>query len=81
MTFKGNAAGLEPDAKAPVSYINFYIGNTVVLAAVYNDQNDQKALDIIQSCFPDRKVVPIDCSDIIYGGGAIHCMTQQQPAA
>jgi agmatine deiminase len=81
MTFKGNAAGLEPDAKAPVSYINFYIGNTVVLAAVYNDQNDQKALGIIQSCFPDRKVVPIDCSDIIYGGGAIHCMTQQQPAA
>ncbi len=80
MTFKGTAAGLEPDAKAPVSYINFYIGNTVVLASTYNDPNDAKALEIIQSCFPDRKVVGIDCSDIIYGGGAIHCMTQQQPA-
>lgn len=67
-------------SKAPVSYVNFYIGNKVVLAATYNDPNDAKALEIIQSCFPDRKVVGIDCSDIIYGGGAIHCMTQQQPA-
>lgn len=79
MTFQGNAAGLAPNAKAPVSYINFYIGNTVVLASVFNDPNDQKAVDVIQSCFPDRKVVSIDCRDIIYGGGAIHCMTQQQP--
>jgi agmatine deiminase len=78
--FEGVAAGVSgSDAKAPVSYTNFYIGNTVVLAAVYNDPNDQKALDIIRSCFPDRKVVPIDCSDIIYGGGAVHCMTQQEP--
>jgi agmatine deiminase len=65
--------------KAPVSYANFYIGNKVVLASIFNDPNDQKALDIIQSCFPNRKVVGIDCSEIIYGGGAIHCMTQQQP--
>ena len=65
--------------KAPVSYCNFYIGNNVVLAAVFNDPNDTKALEIIQSCFPDRKVIPIDCSEIIYGGGAVHCMTQQQP--
>jgi agmatine deiminase len=65
--------------KAPVSYCNFYIGNTVVLAATFNDPNDEKALKIIQSCFPNRKVVPIDCTDIIYGGGAVHCMTQQQP--
>jgi len=69
----------EPGQKAPVSYCNFYIGNKVVLAATYNDPNDAKALEIIQSCFPDRKVVPIDCTDIIYGGGAIHCMTQQVP--
>lgn len=65
--------------KAPVSYANFYIGNEVVLACTFNDPNDAKALEIIQSCFPDRKVVGIDCSDVIYGGGAIHCMTQQQP--
>lgn len=81
LNFHDAAAGLEPDAKAPVSYTNFYIGNTVILAAVFNDPNDQKALEIIQSCFPGRQVVPIDCSDIIYGGGAVHCMTQQQPSA
>ena len=65
--------------KAPVSYVNFYIGNSVVLAPTYNDPNDETALKIIQSCFPDRKVVGIDCREIIYGGGSIHCMTQQQP--
>jgi len=79
-SFEGTAAGVSgSDAKAPVSYTNFYIGNTVVLMSVYNDPSDQKAVEIIQACFPGRKVVPIDCSDIIYGGGAIHCMTQQQP--
>lgn len=66
--------------KAPVSYCNFYIGNKVILVSVFNDPNDVKALQIIQSCFPSRKVVGIDCRDIIYGGGAIHCITQQQPA-
>lgn len=82
MNYVGAAAGLGgADAKAPISYTNFYIGNTVVLAAVFNDPNDEKALKIIRDCFPGRTVVPIDCSDIIYGGGAVHCMTQQQPRA
>lgn len=80
VNFKDAPAGNEPGSKAPVSYTNFYIGNTVVLMPLFNDPNDHKAAQIIQSCFPDKKVVPIDCSDIIYGGGAIHCMTQQQPA-
>lgn len=65
--------------KAPASYANFFIGNKVVLASTYNDPNDEKALAIIQSCFPDRKVVGIDCSELIYGGGALHCITQQEP--
>lgn len=64
---------------APVSYTNFYIGNEVVLAATFNDANDEKALKIIQDCLPKHKVIGLDCSDIIYGGGAIHCMTQQVP--
>ncbi len=80
MNFKDAPAGNESGSKAPVSYTNFYIGNTVVLAVIYNDPNDQKALQILQDCFPDKKVIPIDCSDLIYGGGAVHCMTQQQPA-
>lgn len=65
--------------RAPASYANAYIGNGIVLAETFNDPNDAKALEIIQACFLDRKIVPIDCTDIIYGGGAIHCMTQQQP--
>lgn len=66
-------------SKAPVSYANFYIGNKAVLVPSYNDPNDLKAQQIIQSCFPGRKIVPIDCRDIIYGGGAVHCMTLQEP--
>jgi len=65
--------------KAPVSYTNFYVGNAVVLAPVFNDENDGQALEILAKCFPGRKLVPVDCSDIIYGGGAVHCMTQQEP--
>ena len=65
--------------KAPVSYTNFYIGNKIVLVSIFNDPNDAKAMEIIKSCFPDREVVGIDSSDLIYGGGAIHCITQQEP--
>ncbi|MFA5880429.1 MAG: agmatine deiminase family protein [Candidatus Margulisiibacteriota bacterium] len=65
--------------QAPVSYANFYIGNKTVLVSIFNDQNDEKAISIIQSCFPDRKVIGIDCRDLIYGGGTIHCITQQEP--
>jgi agmatine deiminase len=65
--------------KAPVSYTNFYISNRVVLAPTFNDPNDAKAIEIIQSCFPEHKVIPIDCSELIYGGGALHCITQQIP--
>jgi agmatine deiminase len=64
--------------KAPVSYTNFYIGNTVVLMSIFNDSNDKKAMDIIQSLFKNHKVIGIDCSKIIYGGGAIHCITMQE---
>jgi agmatine deiminase len=69
----------EDGTKAPVSYINSYIGNSVVLVPIFNDPNDAQALEIFKSLFPDRKVVGIDCSEIIYGGGTIHCMTQQVP--
>ncbi len=65
--------------KAPVSYANFYIGNKTVLVSIFNDENDEKAISIIKSCFPDRNVVGIDCRDLIYGGGALHCITQQEP--
>jgi agmatine deiminase len=66
--------------RLPASYANFYIANGVVLVPVFNDPNDRVALDIFTDIFPDREIVPIYCGDLIWGFGAIHCMTQQQPA-
>ncbi|MCU1269305.1 MAG: peptidyl-arginine deiminase family protein [Acidobacteriaceae bacterium] len=66
--------------RLPASYANFYIANRVVLVPVFNDPNDRVALDILADIFPDRDVVGIYCGDLIWGFGAIHCMTQQQPA-
>ena len=57
------------DQQLPASYANFYIANKVVVVPVFNDKNDQRALDIIQSCVPDRKVIGIDSVDIILGLG------------
>ena len=65
--------------RLPASYANFYIANGVVLVPVFNDPNDRVALDILVDVFPDRDVVGIYCGDLIWGFGAIHCMTQQQP--
>jgi len=64
--------------KAPVSYTNFYIGNSIILMSIFNDTNDEKAMDIMQEIFPNHKVIGFDCSRIIYGGGAIHCITMQE---
>ena len=66
--------------RLPASYANFYIANGLVLVPVFNDPNDRIALDILADIFPDRDVVGIYCGDLIWGFGAIHCMTQQQPA-
>ena len=66
--------------RLPASYANFYIANGVVLVPVFNDPNDRIALNILADLFPDREVVGIACRDFIWGLGAIHCMTQQQPA-
>jgi agmatine deiminase len=66
--------------RLPASYANFYIANGVVLVPIFNDPNDRVALDILADIFPDRDVVGIYCGDLIWGLGAIHCMTQQQPA-
>ncbi|PYV65614.1 MAG: agmatine deiminase [Acidobacteria bacterium] len=66
--------------RLPASYANFYIANDLVLVPVFNDPNDRVALDILADIFPDRDIAPIYCGDLIWGFGAIHCMTQQQPA-
>jgi agmatine deiminase len=65
--------------RLPASYANFYIANGVVLVPTFNDPNDRQALNILADLFPDREIVGIHCGDFIWGLGAIHCMTQQQP--
>ena len=66
--------------RLPASYANFYIANAAVIVPTYRDKNDEKALQILQQCFPDRKVVGIDSTDIIWGLGSFHCLSQQEPA-
>ena len=66
--------------RLPASYGNFYIANGIVLVPVFNDPNDRVALDVLADLFPEREVVGIYSGDLIWGFGAVHCMTQQQPA-
>ena len=61
-------------------YLNYYVGNEVVLVPIYGDVNDQIALDIIANIYPTRKVIGINCLNLAIFGGMIHCVTQQQPA-
>jgi len=67
-------------ARLPASYANFYIANGVVLVPLFDDPCDVKALGILQELFPDRKVVGLPCKAVVAGLGAIHCVTQQEPA-
>ncbi len=67
--------------RLPASYANFYIGNKVILAPVFDCKNDEKALSVLRAVFPDRKVQRINCNNLAYGLGTIHCVTQQQPAS
>ncbi|WP_047488020.1 agmatine/peptidylarginine deiminase [Terriglobus sp. TAA 43] len=66
--------------RLPASYANFYIANDLVLVPTFNDANDRIALNILADQFPTRKIVGIHCGDFIWGLGALHCMTQQEPA-
>jgi agmatine deiminase len=64
----------------PASYANFYIGNKTVLVPIFRQKTDSKALGILKELFPDRNVVGIDAIPLVYGQGALHCITQQEPA-
>jgi agmatine deiminase len=68
------------DQRLPASYANFYIGNDAVVVPTYRDKNDDKALEILTHCFPDRKVIGLDSTEIIWGLGSFHCLSQQEPA-
>ena len=66
--------------RLPASYANFYLANGIVLVPTFNDANDRVALNILADLFPKHEIIGIHCGDFIWGLGAIHCMTQQQPA-
>ena len=63
------------------SYVNSYIGNRVVVVPVFGDPHDEAALATYAALFPGRRVVPVPGREILLGGGNVHCVTQQVPAA
>ncbi|SLN43766.1 agmatine deiminase [Oceanibacterium hippocampi] len=67
--------------RMPLSYVNFYLANGAVIMPAFDDSADKKAAAILAEVFPDRVVVPVSGTVIATGGGNIHCITQQQPAA
>lgn len=70
------------DQRLPASYANFYIANACVVVPTYRDEaNDKAALDTLSALFPDREVIGIDSTDIIWGLGSFHCLSQQEPMA
>jgi len=68
------------DQRLPASYANFYIANESVIVPTFRCDRDEKALQILQDCFPARRVVGIDSTEIIWGLGSFHCLSQQEPA-
>jgi agmatine deiminase len=66
--------------RLPASYANFYIANGIVLVPTYRHKNDQKALDILQREMPKHKVIGVDSTELIWGLGSFHCISQQEPA-
>jgi agmatine deiminase len=66
--------------RLPATYANFYIANGLVLVPIYRHKNDRVALDILQREFRKHTVIGIDSTELIWGLGSFHCITQQEPA-
>ncbi len=64
----------------PASYLNFYVANGAVLVPVFFSPADEPACRTLAACFPGRRIVPVDCRDLVRGRGALHCITRDQPA-
>ena len=72
--------GNKEPQRFPASYINFYIGNEVVLVPIFGHLNDGKALQILRDAFPTRRVVGLRCEHVVWGFGSLHCVSQQEPS-
>ncbi len=66
--------------RAPATYVNFYLCNGGLVVPVFDDPNDEPALQALRRIFPDREVVAVPGRELVIGGGNVHCITQQQPA-
>jgi agmatine deiminase len=84
------AAGVEPvpgtrprraGDRLAASYVNFYLGNDRVVMPLLDERHDEEAATILAGCFPEREVVGVPAREILLGGGNVHCITQQVPAA
>jgi agmatine deiminase len=67
------------DQRLPASYANFYICNKYVIVPTFRSEKDEKVCNIIQQCFPKHEIAGIDSTDIIWGLGSFHCLSQQEP--
>ena len=75
MPLRQEKAGL----RTPATYLNFLILNGVVLVPVFRDRRDDHTLQVFEKRFPDRRIVPVDCRSLVFGQGAIHCSSMQEP--
>lgn len=68
------------DERLPLSYANFYIGNGFVVVPTFEDENDERGVEIVGRYFAGREIIPLSSSGLVCGGGSFHCVTQQIPA-
>jgi agmatine deiminase len=64
----------------PASHLNFYVANGAVMVPVFGGPTDEPAIRTLAACFPGRRIVPVDCQELVRGRGALHCITRDQPA-
>ena len=64
----------------PASHLNFYVANGLVVVPVFGSPTDESALRLLEQCFPDRRIEPVDCRELVRGRGALHCITRDEPA-